>query len=154
MTGQTVVIVAIVLWLCVLSVVFYWILKHYLRLVGGAQGNLKRILDNIVDLSDKNRKDILRLEKEFVVFQGESKLFVQKVGLVRFNSLGDFGGEHSFSLAILDGNAKGFVVTSIHARERTRVYIKPVRNGKSRYKLSSEEEKALIDAQKDNQNEN
>lgn len=119
-----------------------------MRLVKGVkEGNLKKILDNIVDLSGKNRKDIIRLEKELVSFKEVSKLFVQKVGLVRFNPLGDFGGEHSFSLAILDGENHGFVITSIHARERTRVYIKPVKDGKSRYKLSNEEEKALREAQ-------
>jgi len=148
-SGQTIILIAIAVWLLALSVVFYWILRHYLRLVKGAkEGNLKKILDNIVDLETKNRKDILRLEKELISFRAASQVFVQKVGLVRFNPLGDFGGEHSFSLAILDGNDKGFLVTSIHARERTRVYVKPVKNGKSKYKLSKEEEKALNEAQK------
>lgn len=71
---------------------------------------------------------------------------VQKIGLVRFNPFNETGGDHSFSLALLDGNGNGFVMTGLHTRERTRLYIKPIRNLKSEYELSQEEQKAIKEA--------
>lgn len=72
-----------------------------------------------------------------------SKLNIQKVGLVKFNPFNETGGDHSFSLALLDGNKNGIIITSLHTRERTRVYLKDVREGKTKLDLSNEESKAL-----------
>ena len=63
--------------------------------------------------------------------------------MVRFNPFSEMGGDHSFSVALLDGHDTGIIITGLHTRERTRVYIKPVNKGKSEYDLSKEELKAL-----------
>jgi len=39
-------------------------------------------------------------------------------------------------------------MTGLHTRERTRVYVKPIKNLKSNYELSQEENKALNEAVK------
>lgn len=72
----------------------------------------------------------------------------QKISIVRFNPFGDTGGDQSFVLAVLDAHNSGYVVTSIHGREGTRVYVKPVDYGKSKYPLSDEEKQALAQASK------
>ncbi len=72
---------------------------------------------------------------------------VQKIGVVRFNPFRDTGGDQSFVLAMLDSRDSGLVLTSIHGREGTRVYIKPIEYGTSRYPLSKEETAALKTAQ-------
>lgn len=72
----------------------------------------------------------------------------QKISIVRFNPFGDTGGDQSFSLAVLDGQNSGYVITSIHSRTGTRVYAKPVDYGESKYQLSAEEEQALAQAAK------
>lgn len=68
---------------------------------------------------------------------------LQKIGVVRFNPFRNTGGDQSFVLALLDNNDSGVLLTSIHGREGTRIYIKGVAFGKSEYKLSTEEESAL-----------
>lgn len=70
----------------------------------------------------------------------------QKLAVVRYNPFGDTGGDQSFTLAILDAHDSGYVLTSIHGREGTRVYVKPVDQGKSTYQLSKEEQQALSQA--------
>ena len=75
---------------------------------------------------------------------------MQKYGFVRFNPFGDMGGDHSFCLALLNGKHTGFVLTGLHTRERTRVYVKHIKRGKSEYDLSKEERKALEQALKTN----
>jgi len=70
----------------------------------------------------------------------------QKISLVRFNPFGDTGGDQSSSLAVLDAHNSGYVLTTIHGREGTRVYVKPVDLGKSKYTLSEEEQQAVAQA--------
>lgn len=72
----------------------------------------------------------------------------QKISVVRFNPFGDTGGDQSFCLAVLDAHDSGYVLSSIHGRQGTRVYVKPVDFGKSKYQLSKEEEHALSQAAK------
>ena len=59
-------------------------------------------------------------------------------------------GFSSFSLAILDNEDNGVILTSLHTRDRTRVYMKEVANGHSESDTSSEEKRALAAAQKRN----
>jgi hypothetical protein len=67
---------------------------------------------------------------------------------VRFNPFKELGGDHSFSLAILDSHDSGIVITSLHTRDRTRVYMKDIKKGKSESELSAEEKSALTSAEK------
>lgn len=85
------------------------------------------------------------LEQEFKKLLALSKKNIQKVGFLRYNAFGknDTGGNQSFSVAFLDYENTGVIVTSIHSREGTRVYSKQVKNGKSAYNLSEEEQLVL-----------
>ena len=68
---------------------------------------------------------------------------VRHVGLVRYDAFEDVGGRLSFSCAMLDDTGDGVVITSINGRQDTRVYAKPVQEGRSAYNLSAEEEEAI-----------
>lgn len=90
-----------------------------------------------------NTKEIKDLKSELLYMKNVSKLNIQRVGLIKFNPFNETGGDHSFSLALLDGNKNGIIITSLHTRERTRLYLKEVLSGKVKIRLSKEEEKAL-----------
>lgn len=90
-----------------------------------------------------NSKEIKEIKTDIEVFKSTSKSNIQKVGLVKFNPFNETGGDHSFSLALLDGNKNGIIITSLHTRERTRLYVKDVSSGKAKIELSEEEKKAL-----------
>ena len=66
--------------------------------------------------------------------------------LIRYNPFSGVGSDQSFSIALLDGNNNGFVITSIYSREGNRVYGKSLKEGKSEYSLSDEEKKAISKA--------
>ncbi|MFO1539594.1 MAG: DUF4446 family protein [Chloroflexota bacterium] len=68
------------------------------------------------------------------------------VGLVRFNAFEGVGGQQSFALALLDPHADGVVVSALHARDTTRVYVKPILGGTPSGPLADEEVAALRDA--------
>ncbi|EKE04846.1 MAG: hypothetical protein ACD_19C00429G0006 [uncultured bacterium] len=90
-----------------------------------------------------NTKEIKNIWTEILNIKDVSRLNIQRVGLVKFNPFDETGGDHSFSLALLDGNKNGIIITSLHTRERTRLYLKEVFSGKVNIKLSKEEQKAL-----------
>lgn len=64
-------------------------------------------------------------------------------GLVRYDAYRDMGGRQSWSLALLDGDGTGAVVTSLHARDHARVYLKELTEGRPSQRLSPEEVRAV-----------
>jgi len=98
--------------------------------------NLKEILAQFKDL----KEDFEKISKEL---ENLKKFSIQRVGVVRFNPFKEVGGNQSFSIALLDGNEDGIVITSLYTREGNRVYGKPIRKGQSEYILSDEEKKAI-----------
>ena len=71
---------------------------------------------------------------------------ISRIGLVRFDAFADAGGAQSFALALVDDDGDGIVLTSLHSRPTTRVYVKAIRRGVADAPLSGEEEQALRDA--------
>ncbi|RPH33052.1 MAG: DUF4446 family protein [Chloroflexi bacterium] len=75
---------------------------------------------------------------------------LQHIGLVRFNPFDDTGSDQSFAIALLDDEANGIVVSSLHGRAGTRIFAKPIRAGEATHTLSDEEQEALkIASQRD-----
>ncbi|MBM3205568.1 DUF4446 family protein [Candidatus Shapirobacteria bacterium] len=137
-------------WLVFLSVIFYNLYHYYQKLVNGAnKKDLKSILEELLKNFQKESVRISDLIKEIQKLQKENLYNIQKVGLVRFNPFSETGGNQSFSLAILDGEDSGLVLTSLHSREITRIYSKPVKKGKAEsFELSAEEKQAIKAAKK------
>ena len=71
---------------------------------------------------------------------------LQGIGVVRFNPFAEMGGDQSFALAVVDANADGFVMSSLHGRNATRLYAKVLQRGQSSTALSAEEQQALDQA--------
>ncbi len=88
-------------------------------------------------------KNFEKLSQEIEDLKKEQKFSIQKIGIVRYNPFSEVGGDQSFSIALLDGNNNGSVITSLYTREGNRVYGKPIKNSSSVYPLSEEEKKAI-----------
>jgi hypothetical protein len=73
---------------------------------------------------------------------------IQKVAVVRYNAFHNVGSDQSFSLALLDNEDSGVVVSGIFGRDSSTTYAKPVKNGVSDYILTEEEENAIAIARK------
>ncbi|MDP2735529.1 MAG: DUF4446 family protein [bacterium] len=104
----------------------------------------KELAQRIKSLEERLEK----VSKELKDLQEGHQKSVTKVGVVRFNPFGEIGGDQSFSLALLDGEDSGVVVTSHYGKDMQRVYAKPIEKGISKYSLSAEEEEALKKAKK------
>lgn len=123
--------------------------KKYGQFLAGSEA--KNIEELIKSYSGDVEKSLAQLDEMagFVAKLHKTQQFaLSKVGLVRFNPFGDTGGDHSFSLALLDHKDNGIVISAVHARSGTRVYAKDIIEGKAKHNLSKEEAKALEDASK------
>ena len=71
---------------------------------------------------------------------------IQKIGYVKYNAFENIGNDLSFSLTLLDGNNNGICITSVYGRNESRIFSKPIIEGKSRVNLSQEELDSLTEA--------
>jgi len=132
---QTSIIISIILgvWLLGLSFLLFRIYTLFKNLNKGVEEALLK-------------KGLGEVNKRLDFLEKDGMSHTQKVGLVRFNPFKELGGDHSFCLAILDGKDDGVLLTCLHTRDRTRIYMKDIKGGKSTRELSSEEKKALSQA--------
>lgn len=71
---------------------------------------------------------------------------IRHLGIVRFDALAGDVGENSFSVALLDDTATGFVLTSMYGRGAYRLYAKPIADGLAELVLTDEETEACVRA--------
>jgi hypothetical protein len=89
------------------------------------------------------KSELRRLGKDIEVTRAEVRETLQHLAMVRYDAFGDTGGKLSWSLALLDDNGHGVILTSINSRADARTYAKEIRSFASESKLSPEEEEAL-----------
>lgn len=146
--------------LAILGVIFVWLaassfflwrtISHYQKLTSGvAKKQLGEVLEKIIRQLSSEGKKINVVAKKLEKLEKDGSLHVQKIGVVRFNPFSDTGGNQSFTLALLDGQDNGFVLSTLHSRDQTRIYAKPVKEGKARgFDFSKEEKEAIAKARR------
>jgi hypothetical protein len=71
---------------------------------------------------------------------------MSRMGLIQFQAFEDVGGGQSSALALLDAVGSGVVITALHARVGTRIYVKRVIEGRGEGTLGTEESAAIAAA--------
>lgn len=74
------------------------------------------------------------------------KITYQKKGLVKYDAFREMSGDLSYSLALLDKENNGVLISSMYSREGCYTYAKDIANGESKINLSEEEAEALKQA--------
>lgn len=106
-------------------------------------------IERLLKLHTKTLEDLIRFQAESMVYMksldDRIKKKMKNASTVRFNPFqGEgIGGNQSFSSVFADEEGSGVVITSIHTRERTNVFAKPLKDWKSDYELSGEEKEAI-----------
>jgi hypothetical protein len=103
-------------------------------------------IKEILSAFNSLEKDFKKLSNEFENLKKEKVFSIQKIGMIRFNPFAEVGSDQSFSVALLDGNDCGVVITSLYSRKDNRIYAKPINHGQSSYVLSEEERRAIEQA--------
>jgi hypothetical protein len=90
--------------------------------------------------------DVVGLRQEVAALRAEAQGALRHLGLVRYDAFGDVGGRQSWSLALLDDEGNGVVLTAIHGRSEARSYAKSVFAWTSELPMSPEEQDAVRSA--------
>jgi hypothetical protein len=132
----------ILLILLIISMIqFRSVRKRYNQMInGGSTENVEQVLiglqNNINQLTQQNNSQQVELDQ----IKQLMRKMKSHLGVQRYNAFSQDGGSDlSFSIAILDDQQDGVVLTGIHGREQTFIYAKPVEKGQSTYSLSPEE---------------
>ena len=110
---------------------------------GSDERSLEAILEAHLVRVHQLAREVGDVDARTTVLERDLRRAFSRVGLVRYNPFEDTGGNQSFALALLDEHGDGFVVSSLHTRNLTRVYAKGVKAGKSDAAVSAEELEAL-----------
>jgi len=121
----------------------------YHKFMNGLSGaNIEEVLEDCIDKTNGVIEKNKELEYQLNTLKRNMYYCVQKVGVIRYNAFDDVGSDLSFSIALLDNNDDGVVLSSLYSRDSSSTYAKPVSAGKSKYALSAEEIKAIDLARK------
>lgn len=134
--------------LIILLVINYSITSNlkdkYKRLVKGTSGkNIEGVLMEHIAKVEEAQEGFKEVHSRLDIIENRLSFCIQKVGIVRYNAFNDVGSDLSYSIALLDNNNNGIIITGIHGRTETMSYAKPIKNGESNYHLSVEELQAL-----------
>jgi hypothetical protein len=102
-----------------------------------------RIEHAFADLREYVDETARRLEERLSVAEGALRGAISHRALVRYDAYNELSGHQSMSIALLDDQQSGIVLSCIHHREQARVYGKQVREGQGELELSPEEAEAV-----------
>ena len=96
-------------------------------------------VEALEDAEIKMHRDIREIKENL-------KITYQKTGLVKYDAFREMSGALSYSLALLDKENSGVLISSMYSREGCYTYAKDVVNGECKINLSEEETEALKQA--------
>lgn len=142
------------LFLALIAVMFIWIVLVEWRLfrltrtvrmllTGRGGADLELTLREFLSRLDTATEQLKRLDGRALQLETKMPFTIQHVGIVRFNPFVDRGGDQSFVVALLDDRSDGVVVSSLHSRNDSKLFAKPIVGGNSTYPLTDEEKEAI-----------
>ncbi len=145
------VLAVLIIFLFILIVILFSSLKRvekrYRKLMRGTNNkSLEELINSQMDGVDEARAIAEEAQKISKDLKLQLSKCIQKYAIHRYRAFDDMGSDLSYSIALLDENHDGVIITGIYGRYETTSYAKPVDKGISRYDLSSEEELVLKEA--------
>ena len=90
--------------------------------------------------------DLEHIRAEVEALRDDSVQSLRHMAVVRYDAFGDMGGHLSWSMALLDDEGNGVVLTAIHGRTDARTYAKNIAGWTCDQPLSPEETDAVATA--------
>lgn len=85
----------------------------------------------------------LRLDDRLAAVEATMRGTIAHRALIRYDAYNELSGQQSVSIALLDDERSGIVLSCIHHRDQARVYAKQVVGGEGELELSPEEAEAV-----------
>jgi hypothetical protein len=147
----TLIVAIVALVMALLALAWAFALAQRVRALTSSRGDLARMAasGDIAGIAASLQAQIdalvaadARLATDDAALSARIETSVRYVGLMRFDALPGDVGEQSFTAALLDERATGFVLTSMYGRGAYRLYAKPIVGGTSELVLTDEESTA------------
>ena len=116
-------------------------MDYFMR--GGKKEPLEESLRHMVDDNQTMKQQLRTAGQEIGRLRAEMQTSYRKTGVVKYNAFPGMAGKMSSSVALLNNENNGIVITSIHGQDGCYTYIKEIMNGKSINPLTKEDEEAL-----------
>ncbi|MEK3912072.1 DUF4446 family protein [Paenibacillus sp. FSL H7-0331] len=119
--------------------------KMYLSMLNGS-GTLN-VEETLIEIQQNNavlKQETDNAQQQMDAIVGQMKKMKSNLGVYRFNAFAESGSDQSFSIALVDDEQDGVVISGIHNRDETYVFAKPLERGISKYMLSPEEKEAIL----------
>lgn len=122
-----------------------WIIVRINKLTKGGNGaSLEDHINAILHTHQLHNSQFSSIEKKVQSLEEKMRTAIRKVSTIRFDPLGGMGdGKQSFVVALLDEEGNGAVISSLNARDKVRVFAKPIQKFNSPHELSEEEKRAV-----------
>lgn len=112
-------------------------------LLGGAKEDLVEFAVSLQGRIDDLHRAVDEVAAGLVRVDRRVDGCVSNTSIVRYDAYTGAGGQQSASLAFLDAERSGVVLSAIQGRDYARIYVKELDQGRSSVKLSPEEEEAV-----------
>lgn len=133
--------------LIILNIIFFRKTVRLEKIFGsGLSENDKNLLsNNVANPTDKLDKDVQDLYEINSKLSKIAKRGICKMGITRFNALGEKSGNQSFAIALLNFRDSGIIFSNVQTTEGSRLFIRHIHHGDETngVKLLDEEIKAL-----------
>ena len=121
--------------------------KYYVVMSGKKGMDLEGIMLTRFKEMDKVKANAKKVTSEHRTFKAHLDSCYNKIGIMKYNAFPDMTGDQSFSVALLNDENSGMVLSAIHTRDGCYTYLKEIIKGESYIVLSEEEKEALKKAE-------
>ena len=150
--GIIVLVFIMLIVLIVINVKVNKMLKKYKKFMAGispAGVNIEEMLIEHIKKVNSVAEKSKEIEGMISDLDLRANTAIQKIGIKRYAAFEDVGSDLSYSIALLDSNDTGVVITGIFSRESSTTFAKPIIDGESKYILSIEETEAIEKSRKE-----
>ncbi|MDB5260538.1 MAG: hypothetical protein JWN37_769 [Candidatus Nomurabacteria bacterium] len=143
---------SIALSVALIIVLIYTIYLH-LKIHKFTSGESGISLESIIK---KNIESAEQIKKTNELILEHSELLDKKVShsirnakVIRYKAFESHGSNQSFSVALLNEEGNGVIITSLHSNDRINTFAKPIEKYKSSYDLTEEEIQVINESKKE-----
>lgn len=139
-----------VIYICLIAILFVYVIYLHLKVHKFTRGqngeSLEKIIETIVNHSERIQEENVLIKNHAQSLDTRVAHSLRNAQIVRYKALETSGSNQSFSLALLNEEGNGIVLTSLHVRDRINTFAKPIEKYKSSFDLTEEEVQVINDA--------
>jgi hypothetical protein len=131
----------------VLVAILVWIFTIEHRIKKFFAGTKAKNLEDVMVQISNQMGDLKNTQKEInmhlVTVDDRLGKSIRRVESIRFNPFEDAGSNQSFAVSFINDEGNGVIMSSLYARDRMSIFVKPISKGESEFELSDEEKRVL-----------